>query len=278
MTSRSGSTISPRTSLREPPPWTPHCACPGARSARTVPAALDQTPCRIHGAPTSLRLARPAGSRRTAGAQDRRERLSPIGVLVEEPATRAQAVGHLPDRLFLASLQMEQHQSRADEIERTRPEHVEWVLEDVVLDYLEIRELDRLAAAGREAAEDERLDLSSRSTIRSRAGDAHWFSLAGDVSRSEQGVARWRCGWPSRSCDRPRRRGRRRHPLPLLRLCHARERYLRDGPAQPGSLCRGDDGFGRSEEPQPSRHQNALRPSWDPSRRLEPARWPAVMC
>ena len=41
--------------------------------------------------------------------------------------------------------------------------------------------------------------FSSRSTIRSRAGDAHWFSLGGDVSRSEQGVARWRCGWPSRS-------------------------------------------------------------------------------
>ena len=35
---------------------------------------------------------------------------------------------------------MEQHQSRADEIERTRPEHVERVLEDVVLDHLEIRQ------------------------------------------------------------------------------------------------------------------------------------------
>ena len=66
---------------------------------------------------------------------------TPIGVLVEEPAARAQALSHLPDRLVLASLEMEQHQSRADEIERTRPKRIERVLEDVVLDYLEIREL-----------------------------------------------------------------------------------------------------------------------------------------
>ena len=43
---------------------------------------------------------------------------------------------------------MEQHQSRADEIERTRPEHVERVLEDVVLNYLEIRELEPRQVTG----------------------------------------------------------------------------------------------------------------------------------
>jgi hypothetical protein len=37
---------------------------------------------------------------------------------------------------------MKEHQSRADEIERARPEHVERVLEDVVFGYLEIRELE----------------------------------------------------------------------------------------------------------------------------------------
>ena len=46
---------------------------------------------------------------------------------------------------------MEQHQPRADEIERTRPEHVERVLEDVVLDYLEIRELEPRQVTGVDA-------------------------------------------------------------------------------------------------------------------------------
>jgi|SRR5688500_8243884 hypothetical protein len=62
----------------------------------------------------------------------------PIGILVDQPTTRTQALRHLPDRLLLPAHEMKQHQPRADEIERTRAQHFERVLEDAVLRHLKM--------------------------------------------------------------------------------------------------------------------------------------------
>ena len=60
----------------------------------------------------------------------------------------------MPDRLFLDAFEMEQHQSRADEIERIRPQHIERVVEDAVLEYLEIRELESRQVTGVDVGRD----------------------------------------------------------------------------------------------------------------------------
>jgi hypothetical protein len=79
---------------------------------------------------------------------------APVGVLVDQPATWAHALRHLPDRLLLLAHEMKQRQARADQIERTRTERLERVLENVVLAHLEIRKLEPLQVAGVDVGRD----------------------------------------------------------------------------------------------------------------------------
>ena len=118
--------------------------------------AANRPPVAVSPHPLVVVVRRVRGIDRSAGR-------CPVGVLVEEPAARAQARCHLPDRLFLASLEMEQHQPRADEVERTRLERVERVLEDVVLDNLEVRELEPRQVPGVDVG---RHDVAGRADLR----------------------------------------------------------------------------------------------------------------
>src|SRR6185503_5579696 len=79
---------------------------------------------------------------------------APVGVLVDQPAAWAQALRHLPDRLLLLTHEMKERQARADQIERTRTERFERVLENVVLEDLEIRKLEPLQVAGVDVGRD----------------------------------------------------------------------------------------------------------------------------
>jgi hypothetical protein len=75
-----------------------------------------------------------------ADAPDPPARSYPVRVLVDQPASRAQAPRHLPDR-FLAPGQVEQDQARAHQIKGAGSEGVGRVVDDVVLDHLQVRDI-----------------------------------------------------------------------------------------------------------------------------------------
>ena len=165
ITSRVGIHQWARASLRARPRWTPRRGCPGARhrskSGRELApeglvVAANRPPVAVSPHPLVDVVRRVRRIHRSAGR-------CPVGVLVEEPAAGAQARCHLPDRLFLPSLEMEQHQPRADEVERTRVERVQRVLEDVVLDNLEVRELEPRQVPGVDVG---RHDVAGRADLR----------------------------------------------------------------------------------------------------------------
>jgi hypothetical protein len=79
----------------------------------------------------------------------------PVGVLVDHPAARAEAIHHLPDRFLLSADEVEQGQARTDQVERARAELVERVLEDVVLAHLEIGKVELLQVAGVDVGRDD---------------------------------------------------------------------------------------------------------------------------
>src|SRR5205823_4360149 len=64
---------------------------------------------------------------------------APICILIDQPATGTQALGHLSDGSFLSAYEVKQQQPTAHHIERTGTQRVERILEDVVPDHLEIR-------------------------------------------------------------------------------------------------------------------------------------------
>ena len=104
--------------LRAPPRWPPRGVCPGDRSARTVPAVLpERLVVTARSPPISVSPGAPVavveGVRRIDGSG-----CPPVGVLVDQPATWAQALRHLPDRLLLPADEMEQRkreQTRSNE-------------------------------------------------------------------------------------------------------------------------------------------------------------------
>src|SRR4029079_3112332 len=79
---------------------------------------------------------------------DRSSGRSPVAVLVDEPAAWTQAPRHLLYGLFLTTPEVEQHQARADEIERVSPERLDVVVDDVVLDDLEVGYVESRQVAG----------------------------------------------------------------------------------------------------------------------------------
>src|SRR5262245_59528628 len=69
---------------------------------------------------------------------------APVTVLIDQPSTRPQALHHAPNGHLLLAREPEQHQARANQIERPWAERIQGILEDVVSVYLEIRNIKPL--------------------------------------------------------------------------------------------------------------------------------------
>src|SRR6516165_10869190 len=69
---------------------------------------------------------------------------APVAVLINEPSSWPQTLHHVPDRRLLPAGKPEQHQTRADQMERARTERLQRVVEDVVLAHLEVRKIESL--------------------------------------------------------------------------------------------------------------------------------------
>src|SRR5262245_35549703 len=69
---------------------------------------------------------------------------APITILIDEPAAGSQAFHHASYSRLLLSGKPEQHQARADEIERTHAKRIERIAQDVMPPYLEIWDIEPL--------------------------------------------------------------------------------------------------------------------------------------
>src|ERR1700726_245786 len=69
---------------------------------------------------------------------------APVTVLIDEPSSGSQTLHHASDSQLLFAGEPEQHQTRTNQIERTRAEGVQWIVEDGLLTHLAVWKIQSL--------------------------------------------------------------------------------------------------------------------------------------